>query len=350
MDFISFCPQDHKNLIYQHLNACDLFNLGFTAKTFYHDKNRFDLLVYKIVDECIYINIYDHTPLLMNQYFQSSVYYKEVMRIYFDRLKQISFSDIQTVIPLTVAKVRKQFEIREFKFMLDLFEFGIHFNYFVNAFLRLDKQNKIDILHNIGNYLYDLWKEAEKSQRCIYNTKFLMDSKDSFEFSQLFLSMHHILKNVFLEDPDLSIKSHILHLIIKIGHLTNDSKYFYIAQAQEDTETTCLYYSNDYDLMHFIRNLGLCPTDIKKVIEIGLFLSNLKLDSIYFWLLPTFISEVFDQFTEDTHSSEAKLIQDHLDANPDDYDHLKKLYRLSVLDFGLFENVLQNHLKKWNKK
>lgn len=381
MDILTICPQDHKNIIYRYLDVYDLIQLGITSKKLYLDANRKKELVEKLVDEYVYCRVYD-TPLIDSEYFCPQNYYNELVQEYFDRIKTISFSDLQLTAP-KVVEIQKRHSVSRFHFRSHLDEFGIvvPFTFFVHSFVKLQVDIKHQIIDRIFQYLLDLWRYAEKSQKCIYNTTKLCPDQgenDGFEFSKLFLSLNQILTDIFLEEKDLSIKQFIVDYFHKIRKTTSESKYYVWideTEGEEDVEESkCRYFSNDYNLYHFIRTLKLCPTEIEKIVDVGLFLLK-QSDHVstgypgYTFGLATFIAEVFDSFIEgeeekmdfvDTGSKNENL--DSLSEiihykllvpfNQEKlYDNvLHELFIKSNFNYYKFKNVLESRYNRWMSK
>lgn len=381
MDLFTLCPQDHKNLIYHYLNAEDLIHLGLSCKSFYRDQERMKILVENLIDDYLYANVY-HVPVILNEYFKSSLYYHELVEEYFSRLKSISFDDI--IRSGKTVSIQKVHRLQTFEFQKQLNEYGIriHFSFFSHAYTWMEYDLKIKIIKQVIQYMFELWKYAERNLKCIYDTKNLHRQSeevqsDSFEFSQLFLSLHNLLRDIFLED--LETQQFLLDQIVDLGNKTKDSKYFYILtndyQGQNqllvsggysglDGETPCQYYSNDYDLLHFVRNLDICLTDIPTIVQVGQILRNQKYYGIHGYALSTFIAELFDEFigAEDDNLDSidhceldcyAEIIIYKLQMKYDDtktYDDiLEELFYISNFNYSHFKNVLENRLKRWNK-
>jgi hypothetical protein len=401
MDLLSRSPQDHINRIYDYLPVRALINIGMTNKKFYNDPKRKTLLVNKLVDDYLYISIYDQ-PFLTSEYFCPQNYYKELVDVYFDRLKRISIQDLihsfsvhhlmkhSDNLMSRIVSIQNVLSVRHFKFDQSINEYGIviPFSFFVDAFIQLDMSVKKDIIFQVFKYILDLWRYAEKSLKCIYNTKTLHRQtenvvSDSFEFSQLFLSLNQILTEIFIYDSDEQIRQYIVEQLTSIGKITRDSKYYYIVvnddyvgqrtlfdQDREEVEE-CSYYSNDYDILHFVRTLKVSPVEIPKIVDLGLFFKEQKCDHLQSYhieslILATFIAEVFDEFMD---GEEEKL--DFVDKGPDSildsyselindqlqmeykpgttFDQvLGKLFYAANFNYQRFKQVLQFRLNRWN--
>jgi hypothetical protein len=393
MDFLSSSPQDQINMIYEYLPINDLINIGSTNRKFYNDANRRKLLVNKLVDDYLYISIYDQ-PILTSEYFCPQRYYKDLVEVYFDRLKKISFHDLVFTQSNNECFISIQniLSVRHFKFNSSLNEYGIviPFSFFVDAFIQLETSVKKDIISRVFQYLLNLWKHAEKSVKCIYNTKTLHRqtenvASDSFEFSQLFLSLNQILTEIFTHETNEQIRQYIVDQFSSVQKTTQESKYYYIVVNDEyighrtlfDQETVegeeCSYYSNDYDILHFIRTLDVSPVNIPKVVELGLFFlkqkcNHLRAYHIETFILATFIAEVFDDFM----GGEDETL-DFIDKGPDSIldsysefindqllmeykpgtkfdDVLENLFHAANFNYRRFKKVLHFRLNRWNGK
>lgn len=394
MDLLSLSPQDQINTIYEYLPINDLINIGITNRKFYTDVNRRKLLVNKLVDDYLYISIYDQ-PILTSEYFCPQRYYKELVDVYFDRLKNISFNELTITQSNTdfYVSIQNILSARHFKFDSSLNEYGIviPFSFFVDAFIQLDTSLKKEIISRVFKYIFDLWKHAEKIVKCIYNTKTLHRqnenvASDSFEFSQLFLSLNQILTEIFIHETNDQIRQYIIDELTLIQKITQESKYYYIVvndeymsqrtlfdQEPDEEGEECSYYSNDYDILHFIRTLKVSPVDIPKVVELGLFFKkqkchNLRAYHIDSLVLATFIAEVFEDFMggdEETLDfvdrgedaildSYSELVNDQLllDYKPGIKfdDVLENLFHAANFNYQRFKKVLHFRLNRWNGK
>ena len=400
MDYFTICPQDHKNLIYSYLGLSELIRIGLVSRLFYSDKKRRAFMARQLVDDVMYITIHEQ-PVLLNLNFRLTEYYTEIRYIYFDSLSKIKFTDIEhtsdsmiTITPCSAwtqnskpyygRTINKTFEYQDY-----LCDYGVivPFAFFVDAFITLSNAKKIDIIHNIASYMMDLWRYAEKSKKCIYNTRLLFKdntqiASESFEFSQLFLSMHNIFKEIFVNDPDYAIKRAVFDIIHRMGETTHESTYCYfvledemqeMAPGQgtfmesggliEGGEAECRYYANDYDLTHFVKNLQIHITEIEKIVEIGNVIyqfigtfKNMKNYS-YSFLVATFIAEIFDEFLMHDYRKDldcySELILEKLnEPSTTDPEHsndrcLSDLFTFSNFDYNQFKYALKIRSDRW---
>jgi hypothetical protein len=367
MDFLSLSPKDHIHLIYAYLGIRELLSIGLTSKRFYDDSVRRKILANKLIDDYLYIN--DVHTILTDEYFPANRYYKELVDAYFERLKKISIQDLHFKSSHPgIVSVHKMYSTVHFKFDLQKkeYEIVIPFDFFVQAFLGLDEAVKKEIILNIFGYLLELWKVAEKSSKCIYNTKTLhrqvedIDDTDGFEFVQLFLSLNHILIDIFIHETNTT-RQFIVEQFNLIQTITHNCKYYY-AVVYDYPE--CTYFSNDYDIIHFIRMMKISPVDILKIIDIGIFLKDQKWNLSHTYppmngfVLSTFIAEVFDDFVggedemytgidEDrTLDGYAELIHEQLLNKSTDHA-LETLFYEVGFDYQRFKKVIQLRLNRW---
>jgi hypothetical protein len=396
MDLLSTSPQDHINKIYDYLPIRELIHIGMTNKKFYNDPKRKTLLVNKLVDDYLYISIYDQ-PILTSEYFCPHHYYKELVDVYFDRLKRISFKDLIHSFSVhhlmnhsdhhlapRIVSIQNVLCVRDFKFCQILNEFGIvlSFSFFLPVFIKLDTGLKKDIISRVFEYISELWKHAEKSLKCIVNTKNRQTEEivsDIFEFSQLFLSLNQIITDIFIHDSDDQIRQYIVNLLSLFGNLTreSDSKYNNIVvvgqrtlldleEGQEEGQEEGNEI-DEHDILHFIRKLKVSPVEIPKIVELGLFFKDhLRAYHIKSFILATFIAEVFDEFMDGDEEkfdfvdkgpnsmldSYSELINDQLllDYKPGTtFDQvLGRLFYAANFNYQRFKQVLQFRLNRWH--
>ena len=364
MDILSICPQDHKNLIYRFLDHRDLIQIGLVSKMFYSDSQRRKELVEKLVDDYLYCSIYE-SPLLLSEYFDTSRYYQELVNEFFGRIVNISFTDLQHSSSTNEILIQKKHSISRFSYHNDIRDFAVvvPFYFFSDAFCKQHYQTQVLFLERVFSYLLDLWRCANKSKKCLYFFE-PYGQIDNFQFSRLFLSMNQILVDLFIKNSNL--REIICSKFNDLTTVTSASYDWYILETildESEESGHFTYYANDYDMNHFIRSFKLCPTEIEKICDIGLFFINAKIDPddrIRF--ISTFIAETFDEFVDDGVTpttpnpqldSYSEIIHEKLQLKFQDqtYDQiLDKLFVISNFNYQQFKNALHHRLTRWNDK
>ena len=268
---ILFVPQDHKNFIYHFLSVRDLLNLSETCKTFCQDEKRREVIQRKLVDSCFY----SRTPLLK----ESLVcIYPNVINLYFDSLKKIKFTK------QSISQINKH-----------------EIPLFLTSFLMLPYNEKVLIVKNLIQYLYDIWK---------YTLEIL---DHHYTDVHLFLTFENILKLIFINDP--KIRHDMLFELYCFSSKTKNSERIY----PKNRFSYNFKEPNRYTLDQFLCGLGLTYwRDFKTIIEIADLL-----DPDYEMYLYDFLYEIFQPFIDCQYLSSMKedeyveLFEDQLNQKYD---------------------------------
>jgi len=254
-------PQDHKTIIYHFLSIRDLIQLGETCKVFYLDEERKRIFTNKLIDSCFYVETYSVLKSIKLRHFP------DVSKLYFERLKNINIKDIG------MLKSKSSYK------GLDVIkEYKIHFD--IITFLELDENDRYNIIMNLVNYLYDLWKYAEEKRQIIRGS--------SFDYLSIYLSIENIIKEIFIYD--YMMREKIIDNLCELRNRTKDSKDIISSGFIHEFIETNRYSITSY----FISCLNLKYwNDLEKIIQIADFLEKYNILYLY-----DFVDSIFSSFID----------------------------------------------------
>jgi hypothetical protein len=323
-------PDDIKYILFEYLSFRDLLAVGFTCKDLYYDDSRKKWMIRRVVDEFFYRKIFSLGPIRnWTSFIRYICPFDHFIDLYFRRLKSISIRDLERTSNNNVVQIHlnnngmiSNFSCKEFRGEIQMFPLD---------FISLELKEKKEILTNLFQYMYDLWKYAEEHDQDMDRS--CDESIESFfDFFFLYESMEYFIKKVFVEDK--SMRDEIMNYLEHLEKSTKDSKPYTDRRYDYFTKN-----SNQFDMNQFITYVDSSEfTDLESIIDIGEYL--LKFEEPYTY---HYLRERFDPFIDLSDDENLRLNDDFVE----DFIHelsepymFQQTYKDELFELFTFSNYL----------
>lgn len=326
-------PHDHKTIIYSYLNISDLLSLGTTCKNMNKDSALKNIICMKILKLYLYrdvkMNIVKDWNLFHSSICPKEIYHQQIIII----LKKVNIKDIE------------HYEAKNFKS-------GMEINH--HAISKSSLNDKLEIIENLVNYLFSLWRYAEEKSQD-------MKSLPSFDYYKLFNSIENILNIMFIHDCH-QIRLKIMNELVSLNQRTKDSKKLIdVSRNHHQRYNYDLFHidTNQYNYLYFIKGLNIfCywTNDLDTIIDIGIFFGDYNPLFLYFYLY-----EIFNPFLTINGTHHSLIADDYIEdfcykleeKYHMDMTYKDKLFELFTLANYMihdeFENVIEQRIQIRNE-
>jgi hypothetical protein len=266
MNELLYTPQDHKSNIYSFLDIQSLIRVGSVCKSLHDEKIRILILLQKVVDSYFYSSS-AYTGIVRN--WMNFPYEKLFYEIYFQRLKKISFNDLEIVKDSNTNHIQYIIiynQLREIRIEESHSDRIIHI--FTDPIMKLDSKERCEIYRALFTYLGQLF------------TPIILKGN---HLESLGKSIHQSLRILFKCEKDEEMRKFMIYEIDKITEITRT--------RDEDI----------YTLKDFLFTIY---EDIIDIIEIGQVLLSLNRKKEFKYLFDIFIMEISeDMVTYSIHDT-----------------------------------------------
>lgn len=323
-------PEDQKNLIFCYLPLPDLVSLGLVSKDLYKNKTRRKWVIQRAVDAHFYRQRCSSGPIKNWTLFILYVCpYDEFLRLYFHRLKNVGIRDVEPIFENnSISKIKLcnnglvsyfcKIKLCNNGFIsyLSKKEFQREIMMFPLDFINLDLILKKEILKNLGQYIYDLWKYAEQYNQDL-DISGDIPRNNFFDFFCLLESIEYFIKRVFIEDR--TFRDEIMILLFELEEKTKNSKPYKARRYDYFSKN-----SNQFDIDAFVSTMDNCQFDeLDTILDVGEYLSKYERPFCYHYL-----RERFDTFLDLSFTEEIRLYDEQV---PDFIEDLEKVYEETII-------------------